>query len=124
MSSKKFVISYFLYVLLSFLFCISVSFTIAAWIIYFVVLAPFYLICLIYVISIAVNKRHSRVRLHKPSFLLLLSVQGMVVLASPASCYGWKQGQACYSLIQALFVNIFTNENLSSFTTMYPIGAL
>lgn len=117
---KEFAIKYLLYLVLSFVIYLTTSFTIAAWLLYIGVLAPFYLLCTVYVISLATTKRHAIVRFNRPNLLLLLGIQGLMVLASPASCYGWKQGQRCYSLLQTWFVHIFTDETLNSFTHTVP----
>ena len=42
--------------------------------------------------------------------------QLLIVLTNPASCYGWKQGQACYSFIQAHL----TTDSLTTFQNPTP----
>ena len=116
----EFVSIYLAYVVVSFLVCLIIANTIAAWIFYFLLLAPAYLLCIAYVISIAVTKRHHTIRFHTLSVLPVLGFQGLMILTSPASCYGWKQGRACYSLLQSLYVGLFTKQNLQTMTPNVP----
>jgi hypothetical protein len=43
-----------------------------------------------------------------------------MVLSSPGSCYGWSQGQLCYSLVQTLFVDTVSHEDIRTLATQVP----
>jgi len=121
MAINKFVISFFLYGILSFAAYLITGYTVAAWIIYLFLLAPFYGLCLAYIVTLAISKRGSTVRLRKPQLLYsLVGFQGLAILASPTSCFGFKQGNACYSFIQTVYVNLFTDANLQQMETTVP----
>ncbi|HEY9625432.1 MAG TPA: hypothetical protein V6C78_34250 [Crinalium sp.] len=112
---KSFAIAYITYVFFSFVIYLITANTIPAWIVYLFVLAPFYLLCAAHVISVAWTKRNCSVQLRKNLLWITFVFQGLMIASSPGSCYGVNQGQACYSFIQALFVDLFTNENLRQF---------
>ena len=79
--------------------------TIIGWIIYFVLLLPFYgLVLLGGWIFVWINRR----RTARLSWLwaLVLALQVAVLLTSPGNCYGSKQGDRCYSNLQVLFGNV------------------
>lgn len=124
MNSKKFAIAYFLYTFFSFVVYLIASNTIPAWIIYMFVMLPFYVVCIAYVVFVALAKRRHKIRLRKSLLSLVFLFQCLMVFSSPASCYGWKQGQSCYSLFQTLIVNIFTDKNLRSFERNVPHWSL
>ncbi len=89
------------YAIASIVLHFAVAFTIAAAILYGFTLLPFYLLCLAYVVSWAVQHRGCRVRVRRWLLPAIAIAQAIVLLSSPASCYGFKQGAACYSLLQA-----------------------
>ena len=121
MAIRKFALICFLYGALSFAAYLVTSNTIAAWIIYLFLLAPFYGLCLAYILTLAISKRGSTVRLQHPPLLYSLGIfQGLAILVSPASCFGFKQGNACYSLVQTVYVNLFTEANLQQMETTVP----
>ena len=101
MTTFQFALLFSGYAIASFVLHFAVAFTIAAAILYFFTLLPFYLLCLAYVISWAVQHRGCAVRVRRWLLPAISVAQAIVLLSSPASCYGFKQGAACYSLLQA-----------------------
>lgn len=100
----KFTLLFLGYAVISFVAYLGLAFTSQAWIIYFLSLLPFYAICAIILILLTLVRPKNRRRYVRCRPLLTLPVillQGLVILASPASCYGWSEGLACYSFIQA-----------------------
>ncbi|NMF56752.1 hypothetical protein [Pseudanabaena yagii] len=92
------------------------SFTSPAGIIVVFVLLPFYSLCVASIVSTNMKNRHATVRYNKYLLRCVLIFQGVKILASPASCYGWHQGRSCYSFIQELL----SNENLRDFANKTP----
>jgi hypothetical protein len=79
------------------------AFTSMAWIIYIFTLAPFYGFCSLWLVSIIVDRSKPQPKLIRYRVWLLLPIvmlQALVILCSPASCYGWHQGASCYSFLQ------------------------
>jgi hypothetical protein len=81
------------------------SFTIAGWIAYAFVVAPFYLGCIAYISSLARQKHRSKLTFDLLPFRLSLLSQIGLMLTSPADCRGFKQGSACYSFVQTHWPN-------------------
>lgn len=92
------------------------AFTIAAWLFYIPILLPFYLLCLAHVISLGVKHRHKSMRYPKIGLYPIALFQILTIFSSPASCYGFKQGNACYSFIQSMF----THGSLASLENTLP----
>ena len=99
---QRFIIFYLLYLTISLVVSASSSFTGAAWIIYFFSLLPLDLICALYCLNLYINHRHQKIDLKLSSWYSIPIAQFLFVLTSPAECYRWHQGRACYSFIQAL----------------------
>lgn len=105
----KFLGLFFLYSLVSTILHFGAAFTIAAGIIYLFFLLPFYGVCLLSIISwglTGANQQKVTVKFRIP--LLIPVGQVLTVLSSPASCVGFKQGDACYSFIQTLVMGMDT----------------
>ncbi len=86
------------------------AFTSMAWIIYIFTLAPFYGFCSLWLVSIILNRSKTQSIVIKYRVWLLLPIvmlQALVILCSPASCYGWHQGATCYSFIQMYADKLF-----------------
>ncbi len=66
------------------------------------VLLPFYGVFVIWLLATTIKKRNAKVRYYKAFIPLILILQAAKILSSPASCYGWSQGNSCYSLLQLL----------------------
>ena len=104
------------YVIVSLAVYFTASFTIPAWLIYFFLLVPFYLICILYLMNFNLRHYQESLRYKRLPLFLSLVFQLLIILTSPTSCYGWKQGKACYSFIQTHL----TTTNLSTFQTTPP----
>ena len=104
------------YVIVSLAVYFTASFTIAAWLIYVFSLVPFYFICILYLMNFNVKHCQETLRYGRLPLFLSLVFQLLIILTSPTSCYGWKQGQACYSFIQTHL----TTTNLATFQTTSP----
>lgn len=102
-ATRKFIVFDLAYILISLVVAASISFTGAAWIIYFFSLLPLYLICTLYCLNLYINHRHQKVNLKLSSWYSIPIFQFLFMLTSPAECYHWHQGRACYSFIQAHF---------------------
>ena len=96
----KFTAFFILYTLMSGVAHLSAAFTGAAWLVYFFTLLPFYAACILYVLSYYSKNRLSKLRLKRLPLSLGLLFQILTILVSPASCYGWHQGNSCYTLAQ------------------------
>ena len=103
MNAITFTLSSIAYVLLSLFIYGLASFTSAAWIVYLFILAPFYLICVLWVPIKLAAKSKQIIRYRAGLFLPIIASQIFVILSSPASCYGWHQGVACYCFVQKYF---------------------
>ncbi len=99
----KFIVFYLSYIIVSLVVAASIAFTGAAWIIYFFSLLPLYLICTLYCLVLYVNHRRKKVNFKLTYWSSIPISQFLFILTSPAECYGWHQGRACYSFIQAQF---------------------
>lgn len=123
----KFTAFFVLYAVTSVILHFGIAYTILAWLFYLFLLLPFYLLCLVYLVGISIEhwKHHkTTIRYRKLLLYPVVIFQVMTILFSPASCYGWKQGNACYSFIQALLVNVETNPpHWKIIDSMFP-GAL
>jgi hypothetical protein len=98
--------------------------TIPAWLVYIFILLPFYLLWIIYLIGISIeNSKNQKVTIRYRKFWLysIVAFQILTILSSPANCYGWKQGKACYSLIQALLTNVEDNPTHWIIESMFPV---
>jgi len=104
------------YVIVSLAVYFTASFTIAAGLIYVFSLVPFYLICILYLFNFNLRHYQESLRYKRLPLFLSLFFQLLIILTSPTSCYGWKQGQACYSFIQTHL----TTTNLATFQTPPP----
>ena len=101
MTTRTFAICFILYIFASAMLALGVSFTSAAWIIYFFSLLPFYLICILYCLNLYVNHRQQQLELSRAFWPLILSFQLIFIVTSPADCHLWHQGRSCYSFIQS-----------------------
>lgn len=101
----KFTAITILYIFASLAIAISASFTSAAWIIYAFTILPLYLILALYCLNLCLNNRRKKIQI-KISFLYFIPIcQLLFIITSPAECYFWYQGRACYSFIQAILTN-------------------
>ncbi|AFY66443.1 hypothetical protein [Geitlerinema sp. PCC 7407] len=110
MNFWKFIGLFGLYALGSWGLFMAAAFTIAGGIFYLFLLGPFYLLCLALLIGWCVGRQPKRVRYRRLWLLPIAAMQVLTLLTSPASCYGIKQGNACYSLLQSWI----TTENLQT----------
>jgi len=95
-----FTLVFSLYALISLIIYFTASSTTLAWLIYIFSILPVYAICIVYFIY--ASFRNPRKKIQFRAFLLfpIITTQILTILSSPANCYGWSQGRACYSLIQ------------------------
>lgn len=122
--SGKFAIGLTLYSLISLALFLSAAFTGAAWIVYGLVLMPFYLCCLLYTINLYLKYPHSKIGFANSFWYAILGAQLFALLTSPADCRGWHQGNTCYSFIQR---NIDVSLDRAHWTTvenLFPIALL
>jgi hypothetical protein len=96
----KFTQIFSLYVLASLAIYFVAANTIPAALAYSFIIAPFYLACIIYLIKFSLKHRQNKIRYQNLALWLSVISQFLIIFTSPASCYGWKQGEACYSFIQ------------------------
>lgn len=94
-----------IYMLGSFVIYALGAFTIAAWIFYLPILIPTYLLGLAHLLSLSFKYRHQSIGYRKFLLYPIAIFQLLTILSSPASCYGFKQGRACYSFLQSLFAS-------------------
>jgi hypothetical protein len=125
-SISRFLLTYVLYVLASLTVYFTTSFTIPTWIAYLFILLPFYGCVLLYTLALTWKHQRSRIRYKLQPLYLSILFQVLMVLASPSSCYGWKQGKACYSLIQALFVTNLRSSppHWSFIESFFPVALI
>jgi hypothetical protein len=97
---RKFTAGFFLYALVSFVVFLMAAFTGSAGLAYLFIILPFYIICLLYCLSLGLKDRRGTIKVSRRSWCRSLICQCLVVLTSPADCYGWHQGRACYSFLQ------------------------
>lgn len=110
-SLKKFTLLFVIYTIASMIVYLTSSFSALSWLIGIFILLPIYFICVVCIVVVTLNNRNSRIKYYGISIVPILILQTVVILTSPASCYGWSQGKSCYSLIQSLL----GKENLRSF---------
>jgi hypothetical protein len=108
-----FMIAYSIYMLVSLGIAFGVN-TIPAVLIYTFLLLPFQLICIAYAIAFGYRHRHQSCQINLRLLGLAVLCQGLMVLTSPASCYGFKQGDSCYSLLQMLTANVVAGRSLGT----------
>lgn len=104
LSLSSFTLFCLFYAGVSTLLHLGIAFTSQAWIIYFLTLLPFYGAGLVLLVVLVLGRPKNSQRLirYRKVFLLpILFFQLLVLLTSPASCYGWSQGLDCYSFIQS-----------------------
>jgi hypothetical protein len=102
----KFSTFFALYTLVSLVIYLTTSFTIPAWLVYLFILLPFYLVCILYLINFNLKYRREMLRYRKLPLYVSVVFQLLIILTSPANCYGWKQGSACYSFIQSHLIDV------------------
>lgn len=94
------------YLGLSFMVFLVMSNTINGWIIYFLLLLPFYGIVLLGW-WIFIWRNHTKIARIKYWILsIVLVLQVATIVTSPGNCYGVKQGARCYSNLQILIGNV------------------
>ncbi len=119
---RKFTIFFTLYALVSLVVYFISSFTIPAWLVYLFVLLPFYTVCILFLISFNLKHPQKSLRFRRFPFYLSVIFQILIIFTSPASCYGWKQGSACYSFIQSQLIDISNNPPHWMIENLFPIS--
>lgn len=115
-SLNKFTIYFCIYTVASLFVYLLTSFSSPAGLIAIFILLPFYSLCVASIVSTNWKNRHAKVRYNQYLLGCALLLQGLKILTSPASCYGWNQGRSCYSFIQ----DLLSNENLRDFANKTP----
>jgi hypothetical protein len=106
LSLRQFWFCFLGYLLLSTLLFMGSSFTMLAWIVYLFFLLPFYGFLILLLAALTSRYRGYRLQV-KPLFLILVLVsQTLAIIVSPGNCYGFKQGNQCYSLAQVWWGNL------------------
>jgi hypothetical protein len=106
LSLREFWFCFLGYLLLSTLLFMGSSFTMLAWIVYLFFLLPFYGFLILLLAALTSRYRGYRLQV-KPLFLVLVLVsQILAIIVSPGNCYGFKQGNQCYSLAQVWWGNL------------------
>ncbi|PZV10658.1 MAG: hypothetical protein DCF20_20990 [Pseudanabaena sp.] len=129
-SFRQFCVFVCFYAIGSLIVYLTTSFSSLAWIVAFFSLIPFYGVCVIWVLIAAIKKRNAKVRYYKAFIPLILIIQAAKILSSPASCYGWSQGNSCYSLLQLLLdpANLKTLSNTPphwlAIESMFPVALI
>ncbi|WP_373546692.1 hypothetical protein [Chamaesiphon sp.] len=100
-TTQAFTTYFILYTFASLVLALGISFTGAAWIIYFFSLLPFYLICTLYCLSFYLNHRDRQLKFTASFWYLIPIFQVIFMATSPAECRLWHQGRACYSFMQS-----------------------
>jgi hypothetical protein len=97
------------YIFLSFILFLTTSFTITGWIIYGILLLPFYATILLVSWLTVWQNRTKTAQIKYWIWGIVLVLQVATILASSGNCYGVKQGARCYSNIQILLGNVPRN---------------
>ena len=127
MNGRKLTLLFGLYALSSLFIFATVAFTEAAALAYLFILLPFYLACILYCLKLSLEHHYQTIRFERSWVLWSLIGQGLVVLSSPADCYGWHQGRACYSFLQVHLGSIDVQgetPHWSLVELMFPIAGL
>lgn len=82
------------------------SFTMLAWIVYLFFLLPFYGGLLILLLALTTRYRGYRLQVRSPFALIAITAQILAIVTSPGNCYGFTQGNQCYSLAQVWWGNV------------------
>ncbi|MBE9031922.1 hypothetical protein IQ266_19485 [filamentous cyanobacterium LEGE 11480] len=126
----KFSLLFSAYLLISFIVSNAIAFTIIGAIAYIFIIGPIYLAFVLYLLLTTLKHRQHRPRYRWKWLKIAVVAQVVMLLASPSSCFGSKQGRACYSFLQAQL----TNDNLQTIANapahwtfievLFPIAAL
>jgi hypothetical protein len=123
--TRKFIIFFISYILVSTVLAFGVSFTSVAWIIYSFSIAPLYLICILYCLNLYVNHRHQKIKFKGSSWYLILVSQLLFMIVSPVDCHLWSQGKPCYSFLQTrLDINYLYSPQWRFVEMIFPISLL
>lgn len=94
-SIKTFAVWFGLYAIGSFIIHNLLAFTIPVAIAFFMLVLPGYGVGLLYLIVCAIKHPHGQLRYRELWLWVSLICQGLVFLASPRDCFGFKQGADC-----------------------------
>jgi hypothetical protein len=114
MGVPQFAILFSLYVVVSTVLCFGVANTIGAAIFYLPLVVPLYGLSLVMMLVLGITKRRHAIRFSRSLVYCVLGLQALMVLSSPANCFGMKQGDPCYSFVQLWFVRLFTTETVET----------
>lgn len=112
----KFAIFFTIYFLTSLAVYFTTAFTTPAWLTYSFILVPLYITCLLYLIKLGLKHRQKTLQYQRLPLYLSVISQLLIILTSPASCYGWHQGKLCYSFLQLHL----TEDSLTNFQDTPP----
>ena len=106
LSLRQFWLAFSGYLLFSVILFMGSSFTMLAWIVYLFFLLPFYGGLLILLLALTTRYRGRRLQV-RSSFALITGItQVFAIITSPGNCYGFTQGNQCYSLAQVWWGNV------------------
>lgn len=106
LSLRQFWLAFAGYILFSTILFMGSSFTMLAWIVYLLFLLPFYGGLLIGVLALTSRYRGHRLQVRSSFAIITVIAQMLAVITSPGNCYGFKQGNQCYSLAQVWWGNV------------------
>jgi hypothetical protein len=101
---KKFTNIFATYAVTSLIIHFVVANTEPAWMIYFFTLVPCYILCYRKLSNLSTDRAKPGLKIIRYPVYPLIPIfilQALVILASPANCFGWHQGNDCYSLAQS-----------------------
>uniref|UniRef100_B8HTT9 Uncharacterized protein n=1 Tax=Cyanothece sp. (strain PCC 7425 / ATCC 29141) TaxID=395961 RepID=B8HTT9_CYAP4 len=90
------------YLCLSFLIFLATSNTMLGWILYLFLLLPFFGFILLVWWLFAWQNRNKTARVKFWVWSIVLGLQVATIVVSPGNCYGFSQGNTCYSNFQIL----------------------
>lgn len=90
------------YLVLSFILFLTTSFTMMGWIIYLFLLLPIYSIILLGLCFFVWRNRSKSIQVKCWIWQIVLVLQLATIIVSPGNCYGFTQGDRCYSHLQIL----------------------
>ncbi|TAD76251.1 MAG: hypothetical protein EA001_12575 [Oscillatoriales cyanobacterium] len=106
LSLRQFWFAFVGYLLFSTILFMGSSFTMLAWIVYLFLLLPVYGGLLIVLLTLTHRYRGWRLRVRSPLAIITGMTQILAIITSPGNCYGFKQGNQCYSLAQVWWGNV------------------
>jgi hypothetical protein len=105
LSLRQFWIAFVGYLLFSLILFMGSAFTMLGWMVYLFFLLPFYGGLLIVLLALTHRYRGRRLQVRSPFAITAGITQVLAIITSPGNCYGFTQGNQCYSLAQVWWGN-------------------